>query len=50
MGSLFPSKEPSTQDNDNVSDDGEDAPTQDVPDSDTTPDTKMVVDDDDSPF
>lgn len=51
MGGLFPSKEPSTEDDDQVSDNGEPAPTQDAPETDTTPDTKMVVEDDDeNPF
>ena len=50
MGGLFPPKESSSQDNDHVSDDGEASPTQDAPGTDTTSNTKMVVDDDENPF
>jgi len=50
MGGLFPPKESSSQDDGNVSDGGEGALTQDASETDTPPDTKMVVDDDENPF
>ncbi|KAF9651136.1 hypothetical protein BDM02DRAFT_3154513 [Thelephora ganbajun] len=51
MGGLFPSEESPSQNDDNVNDDGEAAPTQDAPEINTTSNTKMVVDDDDeNPF
>lgn len=50
MGNLFASQEPPTQDDDKVSDGEEPSPTQDVPETDTTPDAKMMVNDDESPF
>lgn len=50
MGGLFKSAESSTQDDDRVSGDDEAAPTQDAPETGTTSDTRMVVDDDENPF
>jgi hypothetical protein len=49
MGGLFPSKEPSSQDDD-VSDDAEAAPAQDTPETGTTSDAKMPTDDSENPF
>lgn len=50
MGSLFSPKEPSTQDDDRDSDDDESIPIHDAPETDTTPEMKIVVEDDESPF
>lgn len=50
MGGLFPPKESSSRDDEIVGDDGEVAVTQDTPETDTTSDPKMVVDDDENPF
>jgi hypothetical protein len=48
--SLFTSNEPSSQEDDRVSDDGEAAPAPDPPATYSASDTKMVVDDDENPF
>ncbi|KAF9780220.1 hypothetical protein BJ322DRAFT_1112888 [Thelephora terrestris] len=48
--SLFASNEPSSQEDDRVSDDGEAAPAQNPPATDSASDTKMVDNDDESPF
>ena len=56
MGGLFPPRESSSQNDDNVSDDSGAVPTQDTSEADAPPDAKtvdakMVVDDDDeNPF
>jgi len=50
MGGLFQPKESSSQDDDNVSDDGEPVPTQDTPQTDTASDTTMAVADEENPF
>lgn len=50
MGGLFTPKQSSSQDDDNVSDEGEAVPTPDTPETDAAPDTKMVVTDDENPF
>jgi len=50
MGGLFPSKESSSQDDEIVGDDGEVAPSQDTSETDTSSNTKVVVDDDENPF
>ena len=50
MPGLFPFKEPSSQDDDDLSDDGEAVPTQDTTGDNAASDTKMVVEDDENPF
>jgi len=50
MGGLFPPKESSSRDGDNLSDDGEGTPTQDTSDTDAPSNTKAVTDDDENPF
>lgn len=50
MGGLFSPQESSSQDDDNVSDDGEVVPTQDTPETDPASSTRMVVDDNENPF
>ena len=50
MGGLFPPRESSSQGDEIANDEGEAAPTQDTPETDTAPNTKMLVDDDENPF